>query len=176
VAAEKATVVQLMSARLSMTARSSATKLSAVGSPLMPSRLGSCPAATVSPTPTLMPVKVASEMLSISTPRRSARAISRITPTSRVRVARARNGSSLPAATPAASRVEPVRMATVEVVLTDRVRDPPSNGYTAIGTMQVYSPTSAGRSARVAYAIACGMTTAPAASPPMRSLTSQARS
>jgi hypothetical protein len=173
VAAEKATVVQLMSARLSMTARSSATKLSAVGSPLMPSRLGSCPAATVSPTPTLMPVKVASEMLSISTPRRSARAISRITPTSRVRVARARDGSSLPAATPAASRVEPVRMATVEVVLTDRVRDPPSNGYTA---MQVYSPTCAGRSARVAYAIACGMTTAPAASPPMRSLTSQARS
>ena len=67
-------------------------------------------------------------------------------------------------------------MATVEVVLTDRVRDPPSSAYTAIGTMHVYSPTSAGRSATVAYAIAWGTTTAPAASPPTMSLTSQARS
>ena len=67
-------------------------------------------------------------------------------------------------------------MATVDVVLTDSVRDPPSSAYTAIGTMHVYSPTSTGRSAIVAYAIACGMTTAPAASPPTMSFDSHARS
>ena len=51
---------------------------------------------------------------------------------------------------PAASSVDPVRLATVDVVLTDSVRDPPSRAYTAIGTMHVYSPTSGGRSAIVA--------------------------
>ena len=108
VTAEKATVVQLMSPRCSMTPRTSAKKLSAAGSPAMPSSLGSWPAATVRPTPTLMPVRVASEMLSISVPRRSTRATSRITPTSSVSVARSPAGSSLSAATPAASSVEPV--------------------------------------------------------------------
>lgn len=62
------------------------------------------------------------------------------------------------------------------MVLTERVREPPSSAYTAIGTMQVYSPTSAGRPATVAYAIAWGMTTAPAASPPTTPPASQARS
>ena len=69
-----------------------------------------------------------------------------------------------------------VSVATVDVVLTDSVREPPSTTYTTIGTMHVYSPTSTGRSAIVAYAIACGTTTAPAESPPTRSLASQDRS
>ena len=40
--------------------------------------------------------------------------------------------------------------AIVEVVDTDRARDPPSRAYTAIGTMQWYSPTSVGRLAMAA--------------------------
>ena len=67
VTAEKATVAQLMSSRCSPTLRRLAKKVSASGSPGTPSRLGSWPAATVRPTPTLMPVKVA-EMLSMSVP------------------------------------------------------------------------------------------------------------
>jgi hypothetical protein len=127
VVAANTVVVQLSSSRLSITACSSAKKLSAVGSPGTPSRLGSCPAATVSPTPTLIPVSVASEMLSISTPSRSTRATSKITPTSSVSVASERAGSSEPAATPAVMSVDPVKIATVEVVLTESVRDPPSS-------------------------------------------------
>ena len=83
-------------------------------------------------------------------PSLSTRAATRITPTSSVSVARSRAGSSPDAATPADSSVEPVSTATVEVVLTDSVRDPPSRTYTTIGTMHVYSPTWAGRSAIVA--------------------------
>ena len=123
---------------------------SAVGSPAMPSSLGSWPAATVRPTPILIPVNVASEMLSIRAPSRSSRAASRITPTSSVSIARSPTGSVPSAATPAASSVEPVSRATVDVVLTDNVREPPSRAYTTIGTMHVYSPTSTGRSAIVA--------------------------
>ena len=52
-------------------------------------------------------------------------------------MARSRAGSSPDAATPAASSVEPVSTATVDVVLTDSVRDPPSRAYTTIGTMHV---------------------------------------
>ncbi len=77
--AEKTNVVTLMSDSWSKTPRISARKLSAEGSPGMPSTLGSWPAATVRPTPTLMPVSV-----------------------------------------------EAVSTATVDVVLTDNVRDPPS--------------------------------------------------
>ena len=96
-------------------------------------------------------MSVASETLSISMPRRSRRATSEdAAPTSNVSVARSRAGSSLPAATPAASSVDPVRTAIVDVVETDSVRDPPSSAYTAIGTMHVYSPTSRGSSAMVA--------------------------
>ena len=84
------------------------------------------------------------------TPSLSTRAARRITPTSSVSVARSRAGSSPEAATPADSSVDPVSTATVEVVLTDSVRDPPSRTYTTIGTMHVYSPTWAGRSAIVA--------------------------
>jgi hypothetical protein len=51
VPAEKATVAQLTSSSCSTTASISAKKLSAVGSPGMPRSLGSCPAATVRPTP-----------------------------------------------------------------------------------------------------------------------------
>ncbi len=104
----------------------SSKKLDASGSPSMPSSLGSWPAATVSPTPTLIPINVAWEMLSISAPRRSNRATNRITPTSSVSIARSPTGSVPSAATPAAMSVEPVSSATVDVVLTDRVRDPPS--------------------------------------------------
>ena len=159
-----------------MTAPTSWKKLSAVGSPATPSSFGSCPAATVSPTPTLTPVSVASEMLSITVPRRRTRATSRITPTSSVNIASSPNGSAAPAATPAASRLDAVSVATVDVVLIDSVRDPPSSTYTSIGTMHVYRPTSTGSSAIVAYAIAWGTTTAPAASPPTKSLASHLRS
>ena len=69
-----------------------------------------------------------------------------------------------------------MRTAIVDVVLTERVRDPPSSAYTAIGTMHVYRPTCTGRLAIEAYAIACGMTTAPAASPATTSGVSQDRS
>ena len=72
--AENATVTQLMSPSWSNTTRISAKKLSASGSLGTPSSFGSWPAATVRPTPTLMPVSVASEMLSISAPSRSRRA------------------------------------------------------------------------------------------------------
>jgi hypothetical protein len=65
-------------------------------------------------------------MLSINVPRRSKRAAMRMTPTSRVSIATSRAGSSEPVATPAATSVDPVRMATVDVVLTERVRDPPT--------------------------------------------------
>ena len=93
----------------------------------MPSSLGSWPAATVRPTPTLMPVSVASEMLSMSAPSWSSRATRRITPTSSVSIARSPAGSAPAAATPAASNVEAVSVATVDVVLTDSVREPPSS-------------------------------------------------
>jgi hypothetical protein len=129
VPAEKAIVVTLESPNWSITALMSSTKLSAVGSPGMPSSLGSWAAATVSPTPTLTPMSVASEMLSTMLPSRSTRATSRITPTSSVNMARSPTGSVPSAATPAAIRVEPVRMATVEVVLTETVRDRPSRAY-----------------------------------------------
>jgi hypothetical protein len=98
VAAENTIVVQLTEPR-SNTARISLKKLSALGLPGIPNSLGSCPAATVRPTPTLIPVSVASEMLSITTPTRRSRATSRIAPTSSVRVANARAGSWEPAAT-----------------------------------------------------------------------------
>ena len=137
VATDRATVVQLVSPRSSSTPRTSAKNAVADGSPSMPSSFGSCPAATVSPTPILIPVSVASEMLSTSAPRCSTRAPTRITPTSSVSMARSRAGSLLSAATLAASSVEPVRTATVDVVLTDSVRDPPSRAYTTIGTMHV---------------------------------------
>ena len=103
----------------------------------MPSSFGSWPAATVSPTPTLMPTSVASEMLSISAPSRSSRATSRIAPTSSVSVAR--RASRVVAAGRDAGREQRRRreVATVEVVLTDSVRDPPSSAYTTIGTMHV---------------------------------------
>ena len=52
-------------------------------------------------------------------------------------MARSPTGSLDAAATPAASRVDAVSMATVDVVLTDRVREPPSRAYTTIGTMHV---------------------------------------
>ena len=71
VATENATVAQLTSPRSSMMPATSAKKLSASGSPAMPSSLGNWPAATVRPTPTLIPISVAWEMLSISAPRRS---------------------------------------------------------------------------------------------------------
>ena len=80
VAAENATVVQLTSPRSSTIAGDLGEEALGVGSPSMPSSLGSWPAATVSPTPTLIPINVASEMLSISAPRRSRRAARRITP------------------------------------------------------------------------------------------------
>ena len=126
VIAEKAVVVQLIEPRSSTIPRTSSMTSSAVGSPVMPRSFGSWPTATVSPTPTLMPVTVASEMLSISPPSRSTRAPSRIRPTSNVSVARSLTGSSPPAATPAATNVVPVRTATVDVVLTDMVREPPN--------------------------------------------------
>ncbi len=44
-----------------------------------------------------------------------------------------------------------------------------------MGTMHVYKPTCTGRSATVAYAIAWGITTAPAASPATMSLESHSR-
>ena len=137
VAADSATVTQLISPRSSRTPRSSAKKAVAAGSPVIPSSLGSWPAATVSPTPSLMPVSVASEMLSMSPPSRSRRAPTRMSPTRIVSVARSRAGSSLDAATDAVSSVDPVSTATVDVVLTDSVRDPPSSAYTTIGTMHV---------------------------------------
>ena len=93
VAAENATVVQLTSPRSSMMPATSAKKLSASGSPAMPSSLGNWPAATVRPTPTLIPISVAWEMLSISAPRRSTRAARRIRPTSSVSIARSPTGS-----------------------------------------------------------------------------------
>ena len=127
VRAEKAAVVQLMSPRSSTIPRTSATTVVASGSPVIPSTLGSWPRATVTPTPILMPVTVASEMLSMSDPRRSTLAASRSPPTSNVSVARSRAGSLLSVATPAAISVDPVRLATVDVVLTDSVRDPPSS-------------------------------------------------
>ena len=75
VAIEKAMVVTLTSPSWSTTPRDVARRSwSRVGSPGMPSSLGSWPAATVRPTPALMPVRVASEMLSISAPRLSRRA------------------------------------------------------------------------------------------------------
>jgi hypothetical protein len=67
-----------------------------------------------------------------------------------VSIARSPAGSSAWAATPAAISVDPVSTATVEVVLTETVREPPSRAYTTIGTMHVYSPTCTGRSAMVA--------------------------
>ena len=73
-----------------------------------------------------------------------------MTPTSNVSIARSPTGSVPSAATPAAIRVDPVSNATVDVVLTDSVREPPSRAYTTIGTMHVYKPTSTGRSAMVA--------------------------
>ena len=126
VAAENATVVQLTSPRSSTIPATSAKKLEAVGSPWIPSSLGSWPAATVKPTPILIPVNVASEMLSIRAPRCNSLAASRITPTSIVSIARSPTGSVPSAATPAASSVDPESRATVDVVLTDNVRDPPS--------------------------------------------------
>ena len=125
-AAEKATVVQLTSPSWSMTLPACWKKLVAVGSPGVPSSLGSWLAATVRPTPALMPVSVASEMLSISAPSLSSRAARRITPTRSVSMARSRTGSDAALAMPAASSVEAVNVATVDVVLTDSVRDPPS--------------------------------------------------
>jgi hypothetical protein len=137
VTTDKAIVDQLTSPRSSTRPRTSPMNELASGSPVMPSSLGSWPAATVSPTPILIPVCVASEMLSMRAPSLSSRAISKITPTRSVSVARSRAGSVPDAATPAASSVEPVSTATVEVVLTDSVRDPPSRTYTTIGIMHV---------------------------------------
>ena len=73
-----------------------------------------------------MPVSVASEMLSISTPSFNSRAMSRMIPTSRQSVASVGAGSGLSAAIPAANSVDPVRTAMVDVVDTDSARDPPS--------------------------------------------------
>ena len=126
VAAENTRVTTLRSPSWSSTASTSSKKPVAVGSPGMPSSFGSWPAATVRPTPNLMPVRVASEMLSMTRADAQDRARRRTAPTSRVSVARSRAGSAPSAATPAASRVDPVRTATVEVVLTDSVREPPS--------------------------------------------------
>ena len=78
----------------------------------------------------LDPVSVASEMLSMSAPSRSsARRAGSRRPAASASPGRP-SGSSLPAATPAATSVEPVSTAIVEVVLTDSVRDPPSSAYT----------------------------------------------
>jgi hypothetical protein len=96
-----------------------------------------------------MPVSVASLMLSTMLPSLSTRATSRIAPTSTVSMVRSPAGSSAWAATPAAISVDAVSTATVEVVLTEMVREPPSSAYTTIGTMHVYSPTWTGRSAMV---------------------------
>ena len=96
-------------------------------------------------------------------------------PTSSVRVATARAGSSAPAATPAARRLEAVRMAIVEVVDTDSA-GPAEQRVHGHRHHARYRPTSVGRLAMVAYAIAWGITTAPAATPPTTSLDSHARS
>ena len=125
VAIEKTVVVTLRSPSSSATTRRSSKKLVAVGSPGMPSSFGSWPAATVRPTPALMPTRVASEMLSMSAPRRHRRKNSRMAPTSRVSMARSPAGSALSPATPTAISVEAVSVATVDVVLTDSVREPP---------------------------------------------------
>ena len=53
-------------------------------------------------------------------------ATSRMAPTSSVSIARSPTGSVASAATPTAINVEPVKVATVDVVLIDRVREPPS--------------------------------------------------
>ncbi len=70
-------------------------------------------------------------------PNRNTLVAIKIAPTRIVNVASVRSGCELPAATPAANSVEPVNTATVEVVLTDSVREPPSSAYTTIGTMHV---------------------------------------
>ena len=89
---------------------------------------------------------------------------SRHTPTSAVSVKASRSTSSALRGDRAASEVA-TRTAIVDVVETLSARDPPSRAYTAIGAMHVYSPISTGSPAMVAYAIACGITTVPAARP-----------
>jgi hypothetical protein len=115
-----------------------------------PNSLGNCAAATVSPTPTLSPVSVASLMFSITAPRRSMRAARSSTPTMSVSVTRCDCASGEPATTPAASSVEAVSVAIVDVVVTLAVRDPPRKAYTTSSSMHVYRPIWTGMFATVA--------------------------
>lgn len=141
VPADSSTVAPWASPRWRTAEDSSAKNESPSGTASMPSTFGSCPAATVRPTPTsrpvMRPVMTASEMLSTSGPSRNSRAASSTKPVSSTSVDRSASPSAAPVATPAATSVEAVSVAMIDVVLTLRMRDPPSSAYTAIGTMQV---------------------------------------
>ena len=113
-----------------------AKKPSASGSAVTPSRFGSCPTATVRPTPIRTPVRVAGLMFSTSEPSRNALIASRHTPTRAVSVKASRSRSSALRGDRAASEVA-TRTAMVDVVETLSARDPPSRAYTAIGAMHV---------------------------------------
>lgn len=125
---ERTTVVPSTSESARAAARSSGTKPCPWSVSCAPSSLGTCPTATVRPTLALMPVSVAWLMFSTSEPRRRSLAATRITPTSTVRVARAR---ILASESPAPSIVErptsevATSVAMVEVVDMLSARDPP---------------------------------------------------
>lgn len=101
------------------------TKPCPEGSSPSPSSFGSCPTATVAPTPTCTPMIVGFAMNSTTEPARSRRATSRITPTSRVSAMRSGTGFAESAATPAVTSVVAERVAIVEVVDTLIAREPP---------------------------------------------------
>jgi hypothetical protein len=60
-------------------------------------------------------------------------------------------------------------MDIVEVLLTLKGRDVPSRAYITIGAKHTYSPTWTGNPAILAYAMACGITTAAAINPANKS-------
>ena len=98
--AETATVGALLSPRCRTADASSLKNPDASGSEGMPSSCGSCPTATVSPTPVLIPVIVAGLTFSTSAPSRNRRMTSRHSPTrnasvnaSRSNVSGSRDGS-----------------------------------------------------------------------------------
>ena len=142
VPAENAMVTTLMSSSWSNTTRMSSTKLSAVGSPGVPSSLGELAGRHRQPDTELDAGegRLGDVVDDVAEPEEPGGEQDH--PDEQCEHGQIADGIRAFGREPAAIRLDPVRTATVDVVLTERVRDPPRRAYTAIGTMHVrYSPT-----------------------------------
>jgi galactokinase len=121
------------------------------------------------PMPALKPVSTGTEIKLATKPSRNTAASTNNTPTTKASVAAATTRSSRSPLGATLASSDAVSIAIVDVALTLSGRDVPSTAYTSIGTRAVYRPTSTGRPAMEAYAMAWGMTTAAAVRPAIRS-------